>query len=175
MGAIPTSSNIIQHLPVCVHCVATCFYLKRSDRLFGGHDPRPALWLNAAIQAMDDKRKLTFQTLKGRHLCFGSDCTGADSAFSAAKIWALKAEATVSNEMCSEAPNAHGPTLLILLNHNPKRFYKDMLARGHSGFCLINNQRVQIPLDLEFYAAGTMCTDFSGLNTLNPKPFLSFS
>jgi len=133
------------------------------------------MWVSAARKAMDGRRKAIFAKLKGKNLGIGSDCTGADASFSAARMWAPMGECTVSNEMASEAPNAEGPMLFQLLNHNPKILFKDQLARGFSGFDIVSNATVPIPMDLHIYSAGTVCVDFSSYNTLNPKKLLDLA
>jgi hypothetical protein len=120
------------------------------------------------MQQMDEARVRTFQSNSNMQLQFGSDCTGADSAFQAATMWAPRAGITPSNEFASEAPGANGPMLFQLLNHAPHILFEDVLIRGCSGFCLIAGKMVPAK-SVDFYSAGTMCTDFSSLNTANPK------
>ena len=87
----------------------------------------------------------------------------------AAGIWCAENQVTLVNEFMSEAPDATGPILYNLLNHMPKRIYLDVTRRGNSGYCLLADKLVATPKDLDIYSAGTMCTDYSMLNTLNPK------
>lgn len=116
---------------------------------------------------MDEQRIETFKLLSDKNLRFGSDCSGADSAFHAASQWATEP----SNEMMSEAPDAEAPILFALLNTPPKCFYRDVFRRGFSGYCILNGQSTPTPTDLDMYSAGTVCCDFSSVNTLNPKEF----
>ena len=132
------------------------------------------MWCDALFTAMDATRKIVFGWLQGKNLNFGSDCSGADAAVTSAKIWSVSAGATVSNKMSSEAPGADGPMLYLLLNHAPTMLFCDVLARGHSGFDMITGMLQPVPSDLDFYSAGTMCTDFSNFNTLSPKLHLGF-
>jgi hypothetical protein len=131
-------------------------------------------WVRAYRQVMGTQRTNTFQKLHSRNVKFGSDCTGGDAAFVAAKIWCADCSCTCSNEMASEAPlpESNAPMLFMLLNHAPKVMFVDMLARGHSGYCILADRLVAVPRDLDIYSAGTMCTDFSNYNTMNPKECL---
>jgi hypothetical protein len=117
---------------------------------------------------MDLQRIQTFQKLANKTIRVGSDCSGADAAFHAARQWV---PGDLSNDMMSEAPGAEGPILFSLLNSVPKTFYEDVLRRGFSGYCLINGQATASPRDLDMYSAGTVCTDFCSYNQLNPKEF----
>jgi hypothetical protein len=123
----------------------------------------------AAINSMSLDRILLFQSLANKTLKFGSDCSGADSAFHAARTWV---PGIAENEMMSEDPTAEGPILFGLLNGAPARYFKDLLARSFSGFCIIAGKHIPIPMDLDYYSAGTVCTDFSVCNSANPKEFL---
>lgn len=132
-------------------------------------------WRAAALGAMNFTQRRQFQSISMRDIKFGSDCSGADAAFYAGTLWTAMGNNIPINEMCSEAPlrcGGAGPVLFLSLNHPPKCMFIDLLARGHSGYCLYANELVRVPSDLDFYSAGTMCTDFSKLNTLNPKKFL---
>ena len=126
-------------------------------------------WIDAAFAAMDSKRQHLFKCLLSRTINFGSDCSGADSAFQAAKIWGEFVGCTQINKMCSEDPKAVGPMLFILLNHPPERMFLDVLLRHYSGEDLMSDGRAPVPKDLDIYSAGTVCTDFSQLNTHKPK------
>jgi len=121
---------------------------------------------------MDSERRNTLQSLSNKELHFGSDCSGADAAFQAATMWTPYCQCTATNEMMSEAPDAEAPMLFGLLNHRPSRLFRDMLRRGFSGYDLISDSIIKAPLNLDYYTAGTMCTDFSSLNTVNPKQYL---
>jgi hypothetical protein len=132
-------------------------------------------WADAAVGAMSPARTSIFNSIQARTITFGSDCSGADAAFTSAQMWCKLGGNIPSNEFCSEAPLHQGsqcPILFTSLNHPPKIMFIDMLMRAHSGFCFYSNGVVPVPKDLDFYSAGTMCTDFSGLNTLNPKQSL---
>jgi len=126
-------------------------------------------WLQAAIAQMDKKRLSIFEGIRGKQFRFGSDCTGADAAFQAGSQWVEFQGGESENAFASEAPGATGPMLFQLLNHRPKKLFHDMLARGFSGPCLVAGGSVPTPTDIHMYSAGTMCNDFSGFNTLNPK------
>ena len=130
------------------------------------------LWLQAAIAQMDKERISIFAGIRGKQFRFGSDCTGADAAFQAGSQWVEFQGGEPENDFASEAPDASGPMLFQLLNHQPKKLFLDMLARGFSGPCLVAGDRVPIPTGIHMYSAGTMCNDFSGFNTLNPKEHL---
>ena len=125
------------------------------------------------MQQMDEARAHIFQSMRGKRIQFGSDCTGADAAFQAATLWAPSACTIPINAFGSEAPGAHGPMLFQMLNHAPQILFEDVLLRSCSGFCLIAGKRVPAPV-VDLYSAGTMCTDFSSLNTANPKKHLGF-
>ena len=129
-------------------------------------------WLQAAIAQMDKERLSIFDGIQGKQFCFGSDCTGADAAYQAGSQWVEFQGGQPQNEFASEAPGALGPMLFQLLNHHPKKLFVDMLARGFSGPCLVAGERVPTPTGIHMYSAGTMCNDFSGFNTLNPKEYL---
>ena len=126
-------------------------------------------WLRACIQAMSMQRCDNFNRITTRldKLRFGSDCSGADSAFVAAQQWANSPR----NIMMSEAPDAHAEVLFGLLNHPPQHYFKDVTCRGFSGPCFTFEQYARAPFDLDFYSAGTVCKDFSNANHLNPKKF----
>ena len=126
-------------------------------------------WMRCAIAAMSQQRLHIFRGLQSKQFNFGSDCTGSDSAFTAAKIWGKAAQTFQCNKMASEDPKQKGPQLFQLLNHAPERLYLDVLSRSHSGYCLIAKGPVPVPSGLDIYTAGTMCTDFSSLNTKKPK------
>ena len=126
------------------------------------------LWLQAAINSMDLSRIQTFQKLANKTIRIGSDCSGGDAAFHAAKEWV---PGLAENWMMSEAPNANGPILFGLLNNPPKKFFKDLLGRGFSGYCIMSGGRTPVPRDLDHYSAGTVCTDFCNYNHSNPKQF----
>jgi len=118
---------------------------------------------------MDDTRKQIFQRHAQKDIRFGSDCTGADASFQAAGEWVAHLNSNAVNEFASEAPDAYACMLLQLLNHQPKVLYSDVLVRGCSGYCVVAGRLVATPDGVEMYSAGTMCTDYSHFNTLNPK------
>ena len=93
------------------------------------------LWLQAAIAQMDKERISIFAGIRGKQFRFGSDCTGADAAFQAGSQWVEFQGGEPENDFASEAPDASGPMLFQLLNHQPKKLFRDMLARGFSGPC----------------------------------------
>jgi len=133
-------------------------------------------WLHAAIHNMTAHMFHTFHVSNANKILkFGSDCTGADAAFHAAIPWTTHIQSTPVNEFASEAPGATGPMLFQLLNSPPKILFSDVLARGFSGPCIVSGRRVATPMDVDMYTAGTMCTDYSGFNTLNPKKNLDCS
>lgn len=164
-GVNPSSLGpCIKFAPIAFHHAAfepMCVSSKFSpDRTF---------WLDKAIQCMDDVRKHTFQCHASKDIRFGSDCTGADSAFQAGGEWVEHLKSNAINEFASEAPDAYACMLLQLLNHQPKVLYSDVLARGTSGYCVVAGKLVPTPDGVDLYSAGTMCTDYSHFNTLNPK------
>lgn len=122
--------------------------------------------------AMDSRRRSTLQQLHGKVVNFGSDCTGCDAMFTAGLIWCSFVQSHPINKFGSEAPDAIPPILYNLYNHSPEKFYIDVLARGHSGYDVLADRLVPVPRDLEFYSAGTMCTDYSSLNTTAAKACL---
>jgi|TARA_B110000285_G_C14827271_1_gene469245 hypothetical protein len=116
---------------------------------------------------MSKQRCDNFNRSSRRKMRFGSDCSGADAAFVAAKQWATDPE----NVMMSEAPDAYAEVLFGLLNHPPTNYFKDVTRRGFSGPCFINGECIRAPSGLDMYSAGTVCKDFSSANQLNPKKF----
>ena len=166
---------------VCVSPIIAAWHIRSSAGASMSHSKpasdgrrcaRSDAWLRCAVDAMCGMRKDNFKSLNSKTFNFGSDCTGADAAFTAAKIWCEAGGVCARNLMASEAPGATGPILFQLLNHAPERLFIDVLARAHSGFDLISNCVQKTPADLDLYAFGSMCTDFSSFNTMNPKKLL---
>lgn len=133
------------------------------------------IWIRAAVQAMSQERQANFHSNRSRNFKFGSDCTGGDAAFTAADVWGKYLQCVQINVFCSESPNVAGPWVYTLLNHMPLHFFWDVLMRGHSGFDVISGRLAEVPGDIDFYSAGTMCTDYSSLNTLAGKTRLGLT
>ena len=133
--------------------------------------------LQSAEKSMNPVQQQCMQKTKERgEIKFGSDCSGADSAFTSGSIWCKGCGIIPSNEMASEAPFHQGgqsPCQLMAMNHGPKFTFIDVMTRTMGAYELFSGRRVPVPRDLDFYSAGSVCVDFCNDN-IDPKQFPCF-